>query len=248
MQRFYGRRSSAPLYHQVADALRLEIRERGLRPGDFLSTEEVLEARFAVSRATVRRALEELVADGLVVRMPSKGTYVARRRVDVRLPVLRSFTETIVDLGMVPSSRVLSAEVAEAPDDVHVRLDLEEGEQVVRVERLRFADDEPMLYLIAYFPLHLGIDAESDFSGSVYALLASRGFAVADAEHVVEADAADAEVAEAIGVESGHPVLRMHCTTYDDDGRPILYELARCRSDLYRYSVRLSRGSSGADV
>jgi GntR family transcriptional regulator len=241
MRRYFGRRTAVPLYHQVADSLRQEIRERALRPGDFLTTEEVLEGRFGVSRATVRRALEELVAEGLVVRMPSKGTYVARPRVEVRLPLLRSFTETIVELGMEPSARVVAAAVTDAPDDVHVRLDLEEGDRVVRVERLRYADGEPMLYLQAYLPLGLGIGAQTDFTGSMYALLAAHGCAVADAEHVVDADAADATTAAALEVEVGHPLLRMHCTTYDEEGRPVLFELAHCRSDLYRYSVRLSR-------
>lgn len=241
MDRVYSRRTTIPLYHRVADALRQEIRDRGLRPGDFLSTEEALEGRFGVSRATVRRALEELVADGLVVRMPSKGTYVARPRVEVRLPLLRSFTETIVGLGMVPSSRLIGAEVGEAPDEVHVRLDLEEGEEVLRVERMRYADREPMLYLVAYLPLDVGIDPTTDLGGSMYALLESSGHVVADAEHVIDADAADGGLARAFGISVGHPVLRMKCTTYDTDGRPVLYELAHCRSDLYRYSVHLSR-------
>lgn len=241
----FSRRTAVPLYHKIAETLRQEIREQGLRPGDFLSTEEVLEGRFGVSRATVRRALEELVADGMVVRVPSKGTYVAKPRVEVELPVLKSFTETIVELGMEPASKVLSVDLVDAPDDVHVRLELEEGETVVRVERLRFADGEPLLYLLAYLPLHLGFGADTDFSGSMYALLGSRGVQVADALHVIEADAADEALAQDFGVQIGHPVLRMHCTSYDDVGRPVVHEEARCRSELYRYSVRLSRQLHG---
>jgi GntR family transcriptional regulator len=241
MQRFYGRGTAPPLYRQVAESLRQEIVDRELRPGDFLSTEEVLEGRFGVSRATVRRALEELVAEGLVVRMPGKGTYVARRRVEVHLPRLTSFTETISELGMAPSSRVLGATLVEAPDDVQVALDLEDVTRAVRVERVRLADDEPILYLRAYLPEALGIGIDADFSGSMYALLEERGFHVADAQHVIDADDADETLADAFGIEVGRAVLRMRCTTYDDHGRPLLYELAHCRSDRYRYSVRLSR-------
>lgn len=241
MRRPQSRRTMAPLYHQIAETLRREIRERGLKPGDFLATEEVLETRFGVSRATVRRALDELVADGLVVRMPGKGTYVAKPRVEVRLPVLKSFTEAIVELGMEPSARVVEVDVVEAPDDVFVRLDLEEGDRVVRIERLRYADDEPMLALRAYIPIDVGIEPGADFSGSMYALLEAHGVTVAEAVHVIDADAADASLSRAFGIEAGHPVLRMHCTTFDDFGRPVLYEQVRCRSELYRYSVRLAR-------
>jgi GntR family transcriptional regulator len=241
MRRPPSRRTMPPLYHQIAETLRSEIRGRALRPGDFLTTEEVLEARFAVSRATIRRALDELVADGLIVRLPGKGTYVAKPRVEVRLPVLKSFTETIVELGMEPSARVVQVDVIEAPEDVLVRLDLDEGEPVIRIERLRYADDDPMLALQAYIPLHVGVDPASDFSGSMYALLEAHGIAVAEALHVIDADGADAALARAFGVEIGHPVLRMHCTTFDEGGRPVLHEQVRCRSELYRYSVRLAR-------
>jgi GntR family transcriptional regulator len=242
----YRRRTPIPLYGQVADALKREIHDRGLRPGDFLSTEEALEGRFGVSRATIRRALEELVAEGLIERIPSKGTYVARRPVEVRLPLLRSFTETIADLGMTPSARVLDVTVVAAPDDVGVTLDLDEGASVIRVERLRYADGEPLMYLVDYLPESLGIGVDADFAGSLYALLAAHGCVVAYAEHVIVADGAAPELARAFGVDAGHPVLRMHCTSYDAEGRPLLHEEVWCRSERYRYAIRLARGGGAA--
>jgi len=76
------------LYYQVSERLRQEIRQRDLRPGDLLSTEEELQKRFQVSRATVRRALEELADEGLLTRITGKGTYVAEPRLTVQLPML----------------------------------------------------------------------------------------------------------------------------------------------------------------
>ncbi|NLG68150.1 MAG: GntR family transcriptional regulator [Firmicutes bacterium] len=229
------------LYYQIAEVLRREIREKGLRPGDFLTTEEELQVRFGVSRATARRALEELVDEGLVVRITGKGTYVARSKVNVQLPTLLSFTEEIRRLGMVPGSRVIGVDVVAAPEPVGIHLELDEGDQVLRIERIRYADKTPIVHLVDYLPMWLQIGPETDFNGSLYALLESRDIEVAEAVHTIEAGLTDEILARYLEVAVGFPVVRCRRTTYDPKGQPIVYEEAACRGDLYSYTVRLKR-------
>lgn len=229
------------LYYQIAERLKEEIRSRGLRPGDFLTTEEELQARFSVSRATARRALQELVDAGLVTRITGKGTYVAQPKVNVQLPALLSFTEEIRRLGMAPASRVIEAAVVEASDTVASYLELEEGSRVLRVERVRYADGTPIVHLIDYIPLWVGLTPRDDFSGSLYTLLESKGVPVDEAEHTIEAGLAGEALARHLGVPVGSPLVCFRRTTYDPRGRPIVYEEAACRGDLYRYTVRLKR-------
>ena len=233
------------LYYQIAERLKQEIRERGLRPGDFLTTEEEVQGRFAVSRATARRALQELVDKGIVTRITGKGTYVAQPRVSANLPTLLSFTEEMQRLGMVPRSRVIAVAIVGAPESVASYLELDEGAQVLRVERVRYADRTPIVHLVDYIPLWVGLTPEDDFSGSLYTLLESRGIPVDEAEHVIEASLANEFLAQNLEVPVGSPLLCFRRTTYDPRGRPIVYEEAACRGDLYGYTVRLKRNRVG---
>ncbi len=232
------------LYYQIVERLKQEIRERGLRPGDFLTTEEEVQSRFSVSRATARRALQELVDEGLVTRIIGKGTYVAQPKVNVELPSLLSFTEEIHRLGMVPGSRVIEVAVVEALESVASYLELEEEAQVLRVERVRYADGTPIVHLVDYIPLWVGLTPQDDFSGSLYTLLESRGIPVDEAEHTIEASLANESLARNLEVPVGSSLLCFRRMTYDPRGRPIVYEEAACRSDLYRYTVRLKRNRS----
>lgn len=239
------RRSPIPLYHQVAEALRQEITARRLRPGDLLTTEEEVERRFGVSRATARRALEELVDEGLVERVTGKGTRIARPKVQVRLPNMLSFTEEILRLGMTPSSRVLSLGTVAPDEDVAGHLELGEGELVARLERVRYADGEPIVYMVDYLPSQLAPPSGEVLEaahGSLYAFLATRGVEVTEALHIIEARDVPEEVAQHLGVAPGAPALFFRRTTYDREARPVVYEESFCRADLYRYTVRLRRG------
>ena len=233
-----------PLYFQIAEILRGDVRARKLHPGDFLTTEEEVERRFDVSRATARHALEELVDEGLVERIPGRGTYIAEPSVQVRPTELKSFTEQILELGMEPASRIIDVSAATAPEDVAARLELSDGEQALRVERLRLANDKPMLWLIAFMPLGLGFGPSDDLSGSLYEKLESRGIAIDEAFHVIRPGAAEGKVADELQLPRGAPILLIQATTFDAAGQPVLYEQAACNGELYRYSIRLKRQPS----
>ena len=230
-----------PLYYQIAQHLRSEIRNRGLRPGDLLGTEEEIQKNFRVSRATARKALEGLVEEGLVTRITGKGTYIANPRVAVQLPTLLSFSAEMKRLGMAPSARVIEASFAAPDEEVAINLMIEEGSQVFRLERIRYGDGTPLAHAVDYLPPWLGLRPDMDFTGSLFELLDAAGFPPEESVHLIEGASADEALAGYLDIPVGSPVLRCRDTTFDVSGRPVFFGINKWRGDRYSYQVRLKR-------
>ena len=240
-----NRQIPIPLYYQIAQHLRGDIRKRGLRPGDLLGTEEEIQKNFRVSRATARKALEELVEEGLVTRITGKGTYIANPRVAIQLPTLLSFSAEIKRLGMAPSSRVIEASFAAPDEEVAINLMIEDESQVFRLERVRYGDDTPMAHIIDYLPTWVGLRPGMDFTGSLYEYLDTTGISPVESVHTIEGASADPVLAGYLKVPLGSPVLRCRDTTFDASGRPVIFGIAVWRGDRYTYQVRLRRPAAG---
>jgi GntR family transcriptional regulator len=235
------RTTPIPLYFQIAEHLRRQVRKQKMRQGDLLTTDERVQEKFAVSRATARKAIDELVDEGLVERVTGKGTFVTEPRLQVPLPAMLSFTEELERRGMRPSTRVVFVGWVPASERAVRALGLEVGMRVLRLERIRCADDKPILQTVDVLPERLGIGPGEDFSGSLYKLMESRGIRLAECQNIIEAAVTDRRLSELLHVRTGFPILALQRTSYDTDGRPVLYENAACRGDLYRYAVRLVR-------
>ena len=235
------RSSPMPLYFQIAERLRNRVIQETLRPGDLLTTDERVQEEFGVSRATARKAIDELVDEGFVERVTGKGTFVAEPRLQVPLPVMLSFTEEIERRGMSSSSRIVSVGWVRAVGHAQQSLCVEVGDPLLRLERVRYADDKPILYSVDFLPKNIGIGPDADFSGSLYKLMESRGVQLAECQNLIEAAVTDRRLGKLLQVRSGFPVLALQRTTYDTKRRPVLYEDAACRSDLYSYAVRMVR-------
>ena len=233
-----------PLYYQIAQHLRSEISKRGLRPGDLLGTEEEIQKNFRVSRATARKALEELAEEGLITRIAGKGTYIANPRVAVQLPTLLSFSAEMKRLGMVPSARVIEASFTTPDEEVAINLMIEEESQVFRLERIRYGDGTPMAHAIDYLPTWVGLRPGMDFTGSLFELLDTAGIPPEESVHLIEGASADLVLAGYLDVPLGSPVLRCRDTTFDASGRPVIFGINKWRGDRYSYQVRLKRPSA----
>ena len=145
------RRTSTPLYLQLKDAVVREIRDSALKPGDRVGSEAELERTHGVSRITVRQAINALVQEGALYRVPGKGTYVAAPKV-APLAAFTSFSENMAAQGLTPSYRLLATELVMPPADVRQELRLSERDRAWRIERLLFADGEPMGLQYGYYP------------------------------------------------------------------------------------------------
>ncbi len=231
-------------YQRVQDALAEEIASRHRSPGSRLPPERALAEHFGVSRVTLRRALDELEAMGIVVRHPG-GWTVAEPPVGEPPNVLMSFSEMAALRGLAPGGRVLDRHVRPATIDEAETLSLAPGAPLFELERLRSMDDVPILIDRTRIPLSLapGLDEADLEEVSLYEVLEGRfGMRAARARFTVEAIAADERRAGLLGLEPGQPLLRCNQQTEDESGRQIeLCEMVY-RGDRYRFRATLVRG------
>jgi GntR family transcriptional regulator len=212
----------------------------GAEPGSPAPSERELVQRFGVARMTVRQALDALVGEGLLERVPGRGTFVARTRVDVPLR-LSSYSEEMARRGLKPGARTLLARMEAAGPGVARALEIEQGERVVHWQRLRLADGTPMCLEDAYLadkvvPGFL----DRPLPQSLYADLKARELLPTWGEDSVDADLARAEEAELLEVPIGSPVLRVARRAFAGE---VAVEVARAtyRADRYTLWVPVSR-------
>ncbi len=240
------RRSGIPLYAQLREALRNEIKERGLRPGDRLPTEAELEERYGVSRSTIRQAVGELEIEGLLRRVQGRGTFVGSPKIQHH-PVLMSFSGLLRSQGYAPSHRLLDTGVVGAPSEVASDLELDEGTPCRFVERLLSADDDPVGVSRTWLPRAvLGehddtITAGVTDGGSLYQLLgdASPELVPARASETIDPALAGESESELLGCEPGTPLLFIRRRSWTTTGLPLESTQLRFLPGRYQYRVEL---------
>lgn len=222
-------RPAAPKHAVVREHLRRLL--AGAAPGTPVPSERVLVQQFGMARTTVRQAVDALVLEGLVERIPSRGTFVARPRG----PGSRftSFAEDMARRGMTVESRTLEAERVRASGGVAQALGLAEGACVVRWRRLRRADAVPMCVEDNYLDEALVPDLLGrPLPASLYEELARRSLRPTWAEDSIRADKAQAEEARLLEVAVGAPVLRRARRALHGD-RPVMVSQSTYRGDRY---------------
>jgi GntR family transcriptional regulator len=211
-----------------------------LGPGALLPSERMLAARYDLARMTVRKELDRLVAEGAAYRVQGRGTFVADQRIVYANP-LTSFTQEIRSRGMTPGAIVRSQAIIAADDGLAARLERPPGTPVVRIERVRTADREPVALEWAHLP-------SDDFPGlerirladrSLVTLLRERfGVAPVQAAQRVSAVALTAEDAELLDAGEGRPAFLFRRTTRRASGRVIEYTRSLYRGDRYEIEMR----------
>ena len=214
-------------------------------PETQLPSERELCDLFGISRITVRLALDQLVAEGRLVRSHGRGTYVARSPLRKRVMPLVGFTEDMTSRGQRPGARVLQFETEPAPATVGRELQLAAGESAIVLKRLRLADGTPMAVETVHAPeaLFPGLLEENLEDRSFYELLRQR-YDVRPARAVQswQAVACPRPDAKLLGIRTGSPVLQICRTTYEQTGRPFEYLESFFRGDRYIYYEELREG------
>lgn len=139
-----NRESKIPLYHQLYELLRAKILNGEWPPGTLLPAESELQATYQVSQITVRQALDNLVSDGLIYRQRGRGSFVAQPAIQTTLTRITSFTEDMHRRGYKPSSQTIYTDLAPATVSIAEKLEIDPGEELVQLNRLRYADGEPL--------------------------------------------------------------------------------------------------------
>jgi len=235
-----------PLYLQVEHALTARLGTE-LHPGDRMPTEDELISEFGVSRITVRRAVQNLAARGLVVTKPGRGTFAAAPRISQSLTELTGFVEDMEARGLHATARVITVREVAAPKDVRAALDLPLGSRVTFIERVRLADGRPVSFDRTYLVPDLGrLVAQDDLENEpIFALLEQRhNTPLVEASYALQAVAADVDVAEALDAPVGSPVFRIERTSYTQAQRPVDYEVLHYRGDAITFTTRLPRKQS----
>lgn len=214
---------------------------KSLEPGTAVPTERVLSAQFGTSRATVRQAVQELVAEGRLVRRQGSGTYVAEPKLTWPLQ-LAGFTEQALEGGFTPSTQLLTADRVRAIAGVAARLRIQVGDQVFRVERLRLADDRPMAVEISHLPARRfpRLVTHLRRAPSLYAVLKDvYGVRAVRAEESISTAPAAPREAELLKTDTGAPMLVLGRHTFDADGAPIEWVTSWYRGDRVTFVAEL---------
>jgi GntR family transcriptional regulator len=236
------REASQPLYHRVYREISNEIERGVLQPGDRLPSERWLGDELGVSRATVRRAIEELAANGLVEGR-GRASFVSGDALAEPPNTLMSLTELGRSRGLQPSARVLSAAVRAATIDEAEALAIAPGGDLFELERVRMLDGVPISIDRNRVPLRLAPELpDVDFTdASLYEALARTGHAPRRANYELEARGATAPEAELLGLAPGAPVLFATTVAIGEDGRVVDLGRTVYRADRYRFQATLLR-------
>jgi GntR family transcriptional regulator len=230
-----------PKYYRLKRHL-LEMTQT-MPPGTPVPPERTLALDFDTSRTTVRQALAELVVEGRLERIQGKGTFVAKPKVAQALQ-LTSYTEDMRAQGLEPTSRLLEIGYVSADDDLADRLVIKPGSRVLRIERLRMANGEPMAIETTHlsakrFP---GLRRHLAKYTSLYtALSVEYGVHLAEAEETIETALATPREAALLGTDTGLPMLLLSRHSKDGDGEPVEWVRSVYRGDRYKFLARLTR-------
>ena len=232
-------RDSSPIYMQLSRRLAQLIREGRYKPDEALASERLLAETLNVSRVTARSAIDQLVSQGLIVRKRGSGNYIAPM-LEQPLSQLTSFSEELQRRGYQPSSRWLERKIDAAQTDEQLTLGLSPGARVVRLERLRLADDVIMAYEMSVLPVSVIADPMA-VNTSLYEYLDSIQKAPVRALQHIRALNAQPRLAEQLGIPDRQAVLFITRIGYLESGQAVELTHSYCRSDYYDFVAEMRR-------
>lgn len=241
-------KSAPPTRVLKYETIRNWVAER-IASGEFacgaqLPSEHDIMDRFGVSRVTARQAFDALRQSGLVEARRGKGYFVARPRANASLERLQSFGEMMAPLGLETHSDVIELLEVPASEEVAEVFGIGVGETVVRIARSRMAAKTVMSLDIGHYPLDIGrrlmlLDLANE---DVFLLMERRiGMELGYADVVLDVTPSEREHARFLGVSPQDPVLRLRRITYENSGRPVVFERIYARLDSMSFNARIGR-------
>lgn len=236
-----NRNTPVPLYFQLKTLILDEIKSGNYEVGSLIPTEKEFSDSFLLSRTTIRQAITELVQEGWLYRVKSKGTFVAQPKISQDfIKKLESFNDQILRAGKTPSTEVLEFKTINANSSVAKNLQLKEGAPVIYLYRKRLADGEPIVTIETYLPhstcfFVLEHDLEQE---RLYSILGkSKDTSVFRVVRTVEAVEADKNDEKHLSIKKGKPIQHFSSIGYNVYDSPIEYSLARYRGDRNRFEI-----------
>jgi len=232
-----------PLYIQVKQKITQELMSGNWRAGDLIPSEIELAQSYQVSQGTVRKAIDELSIEKILIRRQGKGTYVTTHNEEqIQLRFLR-LTSSKGNKEKL-ESQLLSFEKTRVNSYVANRLNLRPGSSVYKIKRVLTFARKPLILdeiYISTIPFK-GLNAEmiNQKKGSLYRLNESNyGIQMLNADEKIKAVSAEAEVSKLLNIKKGHPILGIERVSYTYGNKPIEWRLGLCLTDEYHYQTEL---------
>ncbi|MFC4402179.1 GntR family transcriptional regulator [Gracilibacillus xinjiangensis] len=237
------KKSPLPIYYQLQQEIREQIQNGELQPGELIPSERIYTEKYDISRMTVRQAINNLAQEGLLVRMKGKGTFIAEQKIQQTLKGITSFSEEMKQKGREPGSRVISLKEINADRFMANKLDIDNDAKVLKLKRVRLADQIPVAFETSYMPKDtVGQMKEEDFANSFYEYVENvLHFHITHGEQDIESTLAEQEDKEYLGLEDGAPILLIKRLTYISGNKPIEYVRTAYHADKYKYKLSLPR-------
>lgn len=226
----------APAYISIHDALKEQIDKGIWKIGDRLPSERDLADDFSVSRMTLRQAITLLVDEGILERRIGSGTYVASRRVQEKMRGTTSFTEIITAQGKKPSTKLISYQRKLASQAEIDRLNLNRTDYVVRMVRVRYADNVPVVFEETSIPEKLiKTVKQTDITEHFFKTLTEHGYEIGKSQQTIYAKNASERVANYLGIAKGYAILALTQISYFTDGTPFEYVRSQYVGDRFEF-------------
>jgi len=236
--------SPVPLYTQVKETLRERILDGSYQVHAQLPSESEMSALFGVSRITVRQALNDLQKEGMIFKIPGKGTFVAKAKAFQELTQLEGFAEAMSRMGYEIYNQVTSHKTIPAPVPVAQKLQLAVGSPVAEIKRVRHLNRAPLSLEVTYLPEEIGerLRKVDLATRDIFLVLENDfGIALGHADLQIDAMLADDTLAYPLCIDEGTALLRMERLTHTGAGAPLDFEYLYFRGDAFQYRLQIAR-------
>ena len=235
-------KSHIPLYVQIENQIREEIKNPEYQKGKKLPNEVNLAKELGVSRSTMRLAINKLVYDGLLVRRKGIGTVVADVTISSMARNWLSFSQEMKAMGIEVRNYELLIEWVKPPEDICMFFDIKDDQKILKLERLRGNKERPFVYFISYFHPRIGLTGNENFSQPLYEILEKDYHTVAKlSKEEISARCADKQLAAKLELAPGEPILKRKRFVYDPGDRPIEWNVGYYRADSFVYKIESVR-------
>lgn len=235
-------KSPVPLHIQAEELVRNIIKDPQYANGKFLPNEVDLAKQLAISRTTLRQALNKLVYEGLLIRKKGIGTKVAGASVSSKSNNWLSFSQEMQARGIPVRNYELHVSWVTPDEQIANFFEITTAKKILKLERLRGRLEGPFVYFVSYFHPRIGLTGDEDFKRPLYEILEKDYSVIANlSKEEISARAADKHIAGKLEIEPNDPILFRKRFVYDQGERPIEFNLGYYRADSFVYTTESRR-------
>lgn len=226
-----------PMYIKIHNQIKRDIEKHAYRVGDRIPAERQLAEHFGVSRMTLRQAIRTLEEEGILERRLGSGTYVANQKVQEKMSGIISFTEITKANGQTPSSKLISYKVTRPSLSEKEHLQINQDINVLRMERIRYADLVPIVHEVVTIPSHIVKNfTKDDISSHLYETLEQKGsYRMGNVTEFISAAICNENEARLLNAKKGEALLTRRQVTELADGTPFEYTRASYVAERFEF-------------